>query len=121
VWGAEYVCVSGGGGGGGDIGEVVVWVGRWVGLCVCTASLFALSNFNYSQTHTLIPSFSLHKHTHTHTHTGWKWPIGQSLTKGDHMVVFFRGTMFPGGWETDFNLVYGVCVCVCMCLQCVCV
>jgi len=22
------------------------------------------------------------------------------------MVVFFRGTMFPGGWETDFKMSY---------------
>lgn len=27
---------------------------------------------------------------------GWSWPIGQSLTKGELMVVFFCGTMFPG-------------------------
>ena len=48
--------------------------------------------------------------------------MGQSLTKGDHMVVFFCGTMFPGGWETDFKFVYGVCVCVCVCVYiCVCV
>ena len=34
---------------------------------------------------------------------GWNWPMGQSLTKGDTMVVFFCGTMFPGGWEADFK------------------
>jgi len=38
---------------------------------------------------------------------GWNWPIGQSLTKGGRMVVFFQGTMFPGGWEADFKTLCG--------------
>jgi len=37
---------------------------------------------------------------------GWKWPIGQSFTREQQMVVIFRGTMFPGGWETDFQTSY---------------
>jgi hypothetical protein len=30
--------------------------------------------------------------------SGYKWPIGQSIVKGDSMVVIFRGSMFPGCW-----------------------
>lgn len=35
--------------------------------------------------------------------SGYTWPLGQSVVKGDTLIFFIRGTMFPENWVTDFS------------------
>ena len=62
----------------------------WAAALGLVLFIFGLPNPSPFPTHTNISNQQLY---FVNDPAGWKWPIGQSMIRGDTLLVAFRGTM----------------------------